>query len=48
MQIDLFFDLTGVLEVDDNNQVTGASIGLAYAGGDLPPMPALPEEIRWK
>ena len=48
VQIDLFFELTGELEVDDNNQVTGASIGLAYAGGDLPPMPALPEEIRWK
>jgi len=47
VQIDLFFDLTGELEVDDNNQVTGASIGLAYAGGDLPPN-ALPEEIRWK
>ena len=29
VQIDLFFDLTGELEVDDNNQVTGASIGLA-------------------
>ena len=40
MQIDLFFDLTGELEVDDNDQVTGASIGLADAGSDLPPMPA--------
>ena len=37
----LFFDLTGELEVDDNNQVTGASIGLADAGSDLPPMPCL-------
>jgi hypothetical protein len=26
--------------------VTGASIGLADAGGDLPQ--CLPEEIRWK
>ena len=41
VQIDLFFDLTGELEVDDNNQVTGASIGLADAGSDLPPMPCL-------
>jgi hypothetical protein len=41
VQIDLFFDLTGELEVDDNNQVTGASIGLADAGGDLPPIPCL-------
>ena len=40
VQIDLFFDLTGELEVDDNDQVTGASIGLADAGSDLPPMPA--------
>jgi len=39
VQIDLFFDLTGELEVDDNDQVTGA-IGLADAGSDLPPMPA--------
>ena len=39
VQIDLFFDLTGELEVDDNNQVTGASIGLADAGSDLPPTP---------
>ena len=41
VQIDLFFDLTGELEVDDNNQVTSASIGLADAGSDLPPMPCL-------
>jgi hypothetical protein len=40
VQIDLFFDLTGELEVDDNGQVTGASIGLADAGSDLPLMPA--------
>ena len=40
VQIDLFFDLTGELEVDDNDQVTGASIGLSDAGSDLPPMPA--------
>ena len=40
MQIDLFFDLIGELEVDNNDQVTGASIGLADAGSDLPPMPA--------
>ena len=40
VQIDLFFDLTGEREVDDNNQVTGASIGLADAGSDLPQCPS--------
>ena len=40
VQIDLFFDLTGEREVDDNHEVTGASIGLADAGSDLPQCPS--------
>ncbi len=45
LQIDLFFDLMGELDLDDNNQVTGAAIALSYAGNDLP-ADALPEEIQ--
>jgi hypothetical protein len=45
LQIDLFFDLTGELEVDDNNQVTGASIVLNYAGNDLP-SGGVPDELQ--
>ena len=43
LQIDLFFDLMGELDLDDNNQVTGAAIALSYAGNDLP-ADALPED----
>jgi hypothetical protein len=45
MQVDLFFDLTGELEVDDNNEVTGASVVLNYSGNNLAPN-ALPEEMQ--
>jgi hypothetical protein len=36
VDINLFFDLTGELQIDNNNQVTGAAVTLAYAGSDLP------------
>jgi len=44
-QLNLFFDLTGDLQVDDNNQVTGAVIALAYAGNDLS-SDAVPPDVQ--
>lgn len=45
VSIDLFFDLTGQLEVDDNNVVTGAAITLSYAGNNFPD-DVLPPEFQ--
>jgi hypothetical protein len=44
-QLNVLFDLFGELQVDDDKQVTGAAISLAYAGNDLPPM-ALPPDVQ--
>lgn len=45
VEVNLFFDLAGELQIDNNNQVTGAAVTLAYAGNDLPSS-ALPADVQ--
>jgi hypothetical protein len=45
VEINLFFDLAGELQIDNNNQVTGAAVTLAYAGTDLPAN-TLPADVQ--
>lgn len=45
ISVDLFFELTGDLLVDEDSNVTGAAVTLAYAGNNLPPN-ALPVAVQ--